>query len=106
VFDSTLGLSNIDTITDFTSGIDKIRLDDDIFKALGVVGTTAGVSLKVESFQLGASALDAMDRILYDQSTGSLFYDADGTGTANNAVKFAILTGMPTLLVTDFFVIA
>jgi len=54
-------------------------------------------------FQVGSTAQDADDRILYDQSNGALYYNADGTG-ALAAVQFALLSSAPTLLYTDFVV--
>ncbi|EDL49208.1 hypothetical protein ED21_21049 [Erythrobacter sp. SD-21] len=32
------------------------------------------------NFQLGTEADDADDRIIYDQTTGNLYFDADGNG--------------------------
>ena len=75
VFDRALRPGNVDTITDFTPGTDRIQLDDAIFTAIGAVG-----ALAVEAFALGAVALEADDRILYDAGTGDLAYDADGNG--------------------------
>jgi len=54
-------------------------------------------------FYSGSAAHDADDRILYDQSGGALSYDADGTGVLA-AVQFAVLSGTPVLLYSDFYV--
>ena len=105
VFDNALGTSNLDEIVGFASGGDKIALDDDIFKALGVTGTATGKALTATRLQLGNVADDKEDRILYDQATGKLYYDADGTGSAA-AVQFATLTGQPSVQAADFLVIA
>ena len=79
VFDAALGSTNIDAIAGFVSGTDKLVLDDDIFKALGVTGTTAGVALSNTSIvQLGSAANDAGDRLIYNDVSGALFYYADG----------------------------
>ena len=101
-FSSTLGATNIDTISDFTgAGItagDTIKLYDAIFTQLPL-----GV-LDQGSFVSGANpvASDADDFILYDTGTGALFYDADGSG-AGVAVQFATLNGSPNALDhTDF----
>jgi len=42
---------------------------------------------------------------IYNSSTGSLFYDADGTGTDFAAIKFAVLTPGLSLSAADFTVI-
>lgn len=109
VFNTALNAStNVDTITDFTSGVDKIRLDDDIFTGLGFV-TSNTLLTNAQFYQaVGATAAhDADDRIVYNTSTGALFYDADGVGGAA-AVKFAMLgTGThPSIVASDFVVIA
>ena len=49
-------------------------------------------------------AVDATDRILYNDTTGAIFYDADGSG-ATAAIQFATLTGSPTITNADFFVV-
>ncbi|SFV17092.1 type I secretion C-terminal target domain-containing protein [Pseudoduganella namucuonensis] len=77
VFDSAPGGENIDTLVDFSSGTDVIVLDDDIFTAFGAVQSTA---LAVTAFVAGTAALDADDRIIYDQASGKLYYDSDGSG--------------------------
>ncbi len=107
VFDTALGKRNIDRITDFKTGFfssDKIHLDDAIFKGLAE-GALDGSVFKNTT----RGAVDAGDRILYDENTGALSYDADGSGKIK-AVQFAILgevgaTTHPELAAFSFFVI-
>ena len=107
IFDTAPGTGNIDTITDFVSGTDKILLDDDIFTALGITGTAAGAALTAGKFHTGASALDTLDRIVYNSSTGALYYDANGSVSGQN-VQIALIgtTTHPALTASDFLVIA
>jgi Ca2+-binding RTX toxin-like protein len=99
LFNSAIGTQNIDTITDFTSG-DKIQLSQSIFK-----GLTKGAVTDLQFYQ-GEAAHDASDRVIYNQSTGALFYDADGTG-AKAAVQIAIIgsTEHPALQASDLWVV-
>ena len=86
VFNSTLGATNIDQITDFLVVDDTIRLENTgtglftAFTATGVISTTA--------FWIGNAAHLATDRIIYNSANGDVLYDSDGTGAAA-AVKFA-----------------
>jgi Ca2+-binding RTX toxin-like protein len=96
-FTTALGAGNSDAIVDFVAGTDKIGLDDAIFTAIG--GT-----LNANAFVIGAAAADADDRILYDQATGRLFYDADGSG-GGAAIQFATLQSAPVLSAGDFTMI-
>jgi trimeric autotransporter adhesin len=108
VFSTALTTSNFDTLTDFkVSGADKIVLDDDIFTALGITGTTAGTALTASKFQLGTAANDTGDRIIYDQTSGKLYYDADGAG-AGGQIQIALIgtTTHAALAATDFLVVA
>ena len=98
-FTSALGGSNVDTIEGFEVGSDKIALDDAVFGN----GLAPG-SLDANRFVIGTSAQDADDRVIYDSSTGALFYDADGNG-AGAAVQFALVAGAPSLAASDFMVI-
>jgi Ca2+-binding RTX toxin-like protein len=48
--------------------------------------------------------LDSGDRIIYNDKTGVLSYDADGTGSTA-AVKFAVIENFAKLTAADFLVI-
>lgn len=85
VFDSALSAANRDTLSDFNVSEDIIRLDRTVFTVL-----PGGRDLLPSAFHRGSEAQDSLDRIIYEQSTGRLFYDADGAGTAA-AVQFAQL---------------
>ena len=93
--------NNVDTITDFSHADDRIRLDGAVFVGIGPVGR-----LDAEAFLVvGSGVRDAEDRIIYNATTGRLFYDADGNG-AGAAVVFAILEGSPDdVSFDDFFVV-
>jgi serralysin len=92
---------NVDVITDFNVADDTIRLDDDIFSS----GLTPGNSVAGSQFVIGAAALDAGDRIIYNDATGAVLYDSDGTG-ATAAIQFATLGTGLALTNFDFFVVA
>jgi len=101
-FTTALGAGNVDTILDFSTADDTIRLENGIFRALTKTGT-----LSAQAFVIGTAAADSSDRILFDDRTGALFYDADGTG-ASAAIRFVTLdlAGLSgTLSASDFVVV-
>ncbi|MFZ2855158.1 MAG: Ig-like domain-containing protein [Rhodocyclaceae bacterium] len=100
VFSTALdGANNVDTIDGFVSGTDKIWLDHAVFATL-----TAG-SMNGGAFVAGASPTETVStRIVYNTSTGALYYDTDGNGSGA-MVQFAVLTGHPTLTAADFLAI-
>jgi Ca2+-binding RTX toxin-like protein len=98
-FTTALGGGNVDLIADFVAADDTIQLDDAIFGGIGAPG-----AFSANAFVVGSAAADADDRIVYNQATGQLFYDADGNG-AGAAVLFATLSGAPVLTASDFAVI-
>ncbi len=51
-----------------------------------------------------AAAADAEDRIIYDNATGALFFDSNGSA-AGGAIRFAQLTTGLALTNADFVVI-
>jgi Ca2+-binding RTX toxin-like protein len=90
VFDSALSRTNIDRITDFAKGSDKLVLDDDIFGKLGA-GTAAGKGINSANFKVGTAAGDSNDYLVYNPATDKLFYDVDGNGS-RAAVQIATIT--------------
>ena len=99
VFDTSLGASNIDKVTDFSTVDDTIRLDNAVFTAFGWNGTMSS-----SAFYAGAAAHDSTDRIIYNSNTGALSYDPDGTGSAA-AVQFAELSTKLALTSQDFLIV-
>ncbi|WP_416066242.1 calcium-binding protein [Rhizobium sp. ZK1] len=88
--------SNVDKIQDFSSASgDKIVLDHDIFTEIDPS------SFSSANFVVGIKAMDANDRLIYNQSSGALLYDADGNGRGA-AVQIATLTNLATLHHDDF----
>ena len=84
LFDTPLDIVfNVDVITDFSVTDDTIRLDATIFSN----SLTVGSSVAGSQFVVGTAALDAGDRIIYDNATGDVFYDSDGIGPAA-AIRF------------------
>ena len=101
-FDQTPGTSNLDTITDFVSGTDKLMLSVKIFKA---IGTKAGAVTSAQFIQ-GAgltTGQDATDRLVFNTSNSTLYYDADGSATAQSGVAIAVLTGVTSLSISDLW---
>lgn len=98
VFDSALNAqSNVDRIVDFSkSQADKIMLAADIFAGMGDTGTLAS-----KYFAIGTSAKTSDQHLIYDPNSGGLYYDSDGSGSAD-AVLFAQLQKNLALSASDF----
>jgi Ca2+-binding RTX toxin-like protein len=68
----------IDRISDFSlSQGDSIAVSASGFGG----GLIAGTSITADRFVLGSTAADSFDRFIYNNTTGALFFDADGTGS-------------------------
>jgi Ca2+-binding RTX toxin-like protein len=98
VFDSAIGSGNVDKIKDFSPKDDTIRLDAAVF-----AGLAAG-ALVDSAFARDSAADKPAERIIYDDQTGALFFDADGSGNGA-AIRFATLGKGLDLTADDFFVI-
>lgn len=90
-----------DIVTDFTSGTDTIALAIDAFTSLSSYGL--GV-LDTEALSYGSTASSADDYLFYDADTGTLYYDADGTGVEARTT-LAVFTDAPSLLADDIYLI-
>jgi serralysin len=103
VFDNAPLAANADTITDFANVVgsnnDFFQLYKAVFAGLGATG-----AMNAALFFAGAAAHDANDRIVYNQTTGVLFYDNNGNA-AGGVFQIATLTNKPTLTAADFTVV-
>lgn len=102
-FTTKLGSSNVDRIYNFNHTYDTVQLDDAIFAKLG----SSVTSSEFYAHSGATKAHDSSDRIIYDTSTGKLYYDDDGNKSGGHAaVQFAALdhpTG--TISYSDFDII-
>ena len=102
VFDR-IGAVDADHVTDFTSGTDQIHLDASAMTALGTGGQFAAGDARFFAAAGASAGHDADDRVVYDTSSGNLWYDADGSG-AGAAQLIAVLDGPASLAATDIVV--
>lgn len=102
LFDAKLGSS--DRITDFSlAQHDRIALDNKVFAAFTKTGTLGDAFFK--DVGVNGAKKDASDRVLYNHKTGDIFYDADGSKTKHEAVKFAHLDDHVALSAGDFLIV-
>ena len=100
-FDWDLADTGVDKITDFAAGVDAIWIGS--WWGGGIVNDF----LVANQFRSGAgmtTANSATQRLIYNTSTGDLFFDADGAGGAA-AVKFATLSNHAALTFDDINVL-
>lgn len=102
-FSTKLAKSNVDTVTDFETGVDTIQLSRGIFTEL------AAGNVPASAFAVGNpnKINDPNVKLIYNNNTGALLYDADGSGSGAAAVKFAVLdSGLGgSISHSDFFVV-
>jgi len=102
VFSAPMGSTNVDFISDFLSGTDKIVLEN---TGTGLFNALTEGALAASAFT-SSGAITASTRIIYNTSNGELKYDADGSG-GGAAVLIAVLGSPPAALVvaSDFLII-
>src|SRR6185295_16077368 len=103
VFAAPPGGGNVDGVTDFVSGTDKLAFDATAFNPIGPGGDFSAGDARFASGAGLSSGQDASDRLIYNTSTGELFYDSDGNGSAPSQ-RVAVLSGAPVLVATDITV--
>ena len=91
--------ANVDKITDFNPIDDTLQLENAIFAKL----ITTGV-LAADNFVMAAAAHDSNDYLIYNTTSGALFYDNDGSG-ADVAIQIALIGNHVALTAADFVVI-
>ncbi|KQT42220.1 MULTISPECIES: calcium-binding protein [unclassified Methylophilus] len=95
---TAFNLTGVDTITDFTRGTDKLELHLDQYSNL------AGFNASMLRVNSTGTAQDSNDYLVYNTTTKTLSYDADGNGSGAK-VDIAILTGVNTLSTSDFIIV-
>jgi Ca2+-binding RTX toxin-like protein len=104
VFASAPGSGNVDLVTDFVSGTDRLNFENGVFTGLGAPGNFSAGDARFAAGAGFTSGRDASDRVVYNTTTGSLYYDADGSG-AGGAQLIATFQGNPAIAATDITVI-
>ncbi|MCZ4271948.1 DUF4214 domain-containing protein [Maritalea porphyrae] len=87
---------NVDVITDFVSGTDKLSID-----TLGV-GTYTGEAVGYGAVLTALAGGGVNGQAVLDTSTSTLYVDADGSGTLDNNDYAIQLTGVTDLAAADF----
>jgi hypothetical protein len=93
----------IDTIKDFEITRDFIVVDVNSGSLYANAGLTPDATITADQFRLGTAAVDASDRFIYDETSGQLFFDPDGTGSAPQ-IQFATLESRPTISYGNIYV--
>ena len=104
VFENAPTAANVDRVTDFVSATDKLSLENSVFTAIGTTGNFAAADGRFWAAAGATAGHDAGDRVVYNTSTGSLYYDADGSGSGA-AQLIATFQGNPAIAATDITVI-
>ena len=103
-FSAAPGAANADQVLSFNSDFDQIQLDGRVHAGIGFNGRFAENDGRFHSAAGASAGHDADDRVVYDTSTGNLWYDADGSG-AGEAQLIATLPVGAALVATDIEVI-
>ncbi|AZO70879.1 MAG: hypothetical protein E5V92_23065 [Mesorhizobium sp.] len=104
VFDTAYGPDNVDTLTDFDAEHDALYLDNAVFTTLGSGSLSSPTQVNSGYFELREHAEHTNDHLLYNRSTGVLYYDPDGSKSAPQ-VEIAHLEPGAALTYHDVFVV-
>lgn len=100
VFNTALGAGNVDRTESFNVADDTLWLENN-----GIFNGLAAGALATGAFNTGSAATQADDRIIFNKSTGALYFDPDGSG-GTAAVQFATLSGVSgTVGASDFLIV-
>jgi len=78
--------------------------DDNVFPTAGPPGRYAASDPRFYAAAGAAEGHDETDRIVYNTTTGELYYDPDGSGLAPAQI-IATLLGDPAVAATDILII-
>src|SRR5437870_370670 len=97
------GDANADQLTDFDAGWDNLQFDAGGFYGIGPTGRFAPGDPRFYSAPGATQGHDADDRLVYDTSTGNLYFDPDGSGGSISYIVATIPSRTP-LSATDIWV--
>jgi Ca2+-binding RTX toxin-like protein len=98
------GAADADVIREFHLGSNSIELDGVAFTNIGPSGRFASSDARFHAAPGAAGGHDVDDRVIYNTTTGQLWYDADGSGSGG-AQLIATLEGAPSLSASQISVI-
>jgi Ca2+-binding RTX toxin-like protein len=93
-----------DLVVDFRSGTDELVFDDNVFPTAGPPGEYVAQDPRFFAGPGATEGHDSTDRVVYNTTTGDLYYDPDGSGEATAQI-IATLQGHPTIAATDISII-
>jgi len=104
-FDTRLNTAGVDTLADFSAAEDRIALETGVFGFARVTydawGSPVNGTLSASVFKVGTSASTSTQRIIYDQASGAISFDADGVG-GQAQVQFAKVAAGTALTASHF----
>jgi Ca2+-binding RTX toxin-like protein len=110
--DSLIGGSGTDTFifNSFNEGVDRIydfKATNEVIQVStdGFGGGLSLGSLQTSQFTIGASATSSAQRLIYNSTTGGLFFDQDGSVGVFSQQKFAQLSAGLSLTNNNFVVV-
>lgn len=103
IFNAVDAFTNRDTIVSFGNAVgndDTLHLSGTIFTGLALGAISAN------QLVIGSTAQDSSDRIIYNATTGALYFDSDGTGASASAqLQFAAMNTGVVVTNVDFVII-
>lgn len=90
----------VDSIADFTSGLDSIQIVASNF------GVTAGAGMVLSSGATTPQISGTVAQFLYNTTSGALYFDQDGTGDVYGTIQIATLIGQKTLVASDIVAVS
>lgn len=105
-FDATPNATtNVDTLTDFVSGTDKLHFSLAVLPELSSTGNFTINDARFISNTTGFAEAPE-NRFVYNSNTGTLYYDADGSGSSALPVALELLGAHKFLSATDIIVVS
>lgn len=84
-------VSNFDRIGDYVVIDDQIRIDDAAYAGIGPPGSLAAAAFVANATGLAG---DATDRIIYNSSTGALYFDPNGSAAGGRVLMGFLSAGL------------